>query len=246
MSLAAAFPDFAGLAAAGFPGVACPKPAIMMAMTARTGSTHLCALLARAADVGAPAELFNPRGVLGAEAGRRGVSSFAGYIESIAREPSETLLFKTSWQDFAPLAPHAGALFPNLRVVYLDRKDIIAQAVSLYRAVNSGLWHRRQGDTAPAPPPPAFDAARIEWWMEQLSAEKRAWEAFFEQAGLAPARLTYESFARDPASGVRAFAAAAGLVLRPGWEDAPGFERLADETSRDWIGRMRRHVFKMT
>jgi len=39
------FPDFYDLQARGFAGVKCDKPGLMIAMTARTGSSHLCAAL---------------------------------------------------------------------------------------------------------------------------------------------------------------------------------------------------------
>jgi hypothetical protein len=107
------FPRLRQLAESRFAGVSCAKLAIMIAMTARTGSTHLCAALQAAGEAGRPAEIFNPRGVAGVERQRRGVTLFAGYMRSFAAEPSPVFIFKTNWQDFTPFARDWHTLFPQ-------------------------------------------------------------------------------------------------------------------------------------
>jgi LPS sulfotransferase NodH len=242
------FPDLRQLADNRFAGVSCAKPTIMIAMTARTGSTHLCAALQAAGDVGRPGEIFNPRGVAAVERERRGVELFADYMRSFAAEPSPVFIFKTSWQDFAPFAQDWRALFPNLRVVYLDRKNLTAQAVSLYRAQISGTWHQpaalartQAGDLQHR-----FDLARICALMQELTNEKCAWEQFFGAEGLTPARLFYENFHNDVTQALRFLAQEMGLGLRADIPPGVGFDKLADALNHDWVERVQRHVLRMT
>ncbi len=242
------FPDLRQLAASHFAGAACAKPAVMLAMTARTGSTHLCAALQKAGDVGQPGEIFNPRGVAAAERQRRGVELFADYMRSFAAEPSPVFIFKTSWNDFAPFAQHWRSLFPNLRIVYLDRKNLAAQAVSLYRAQHSGTWHQPAAhprSLAPASPP-NFDLPRICALMRELSDEKRAWEQFFRAEALTPPRLFYENFQQDITQALRFLAQELSLPLNFETPPEPGFLKLADSTNHDWVERVQRHVLQMT
>ncbi len=245
----AAFPDLAALHANGFAGLSCEKPAVMIAMTPRTGSTHLCAALAQTEGVAPPAEIFNPRNwVVQAEMARRGVVLFADYVRSFNADSGPCFFFKTSWQDFSPFAAGYRQIFPNLRVVYLDRKDVIAQAVSLYRAAESGTWHVPRGDT-PAKEEATLDhlnLAHISTWLETIEAEKRGWKRFFAAEGMTPMRLFYEDFATDVTKAVAAIADFLGLPLNQEIGPEVGFQKLGDAVSEAWVERARRHVLRLT
>ena len=135
------FPDLAEMRGGQIATCRCDKPALMIAMTARTGSTHLCESLGAAADIGCPAELFNPRGVVQVEKKKRGVSSFSEYMTSVANDSGQYISFKASWIDFEPLVGIYRNIFPDMKIIYLNRLDVVAQAVSLVLASTSGRWH---------------------------------------------------------------------------------------------------------
>jgi LPS sulfotransferase NodH len=243
ISLADVFDDFEGLAAKGFAGLTCLKPTVMIAMTSRTGSTHLCAALAAAGDVGKPTEIFNPRGVAQHEKKIRKVDDFAAYIKSFQDEPSATFIFKTNFRDFARLAPHVGAIFPKSQIVYLDRHDVVAQAVSSFRARISGEWHRSVNKMAPPSDGlrPQFDLSAIREQMTELETDKARWERFFATSGYVPVRLFYEDFAADVRDALRILGPALGLPLRSVPAET-GLQRLADALSEEWIERVRRDL----
>ncbi len=238
--------DFDGLAAQNFAELACPKPVLMIAMTARTGSTHLCAAIEAAGETGAVGEIFNPRGPIEAGKHRYQVGLFDGYMRALYAASGRILAFKTAWVDFAPLAGGYNALFPELRVIYLNRKDEIAQAVSLYRALISQHWHRKTGAPAPAADALPFDLDHICRILENLQDEKRQWEAFFSRNHLQPARLNYEDFSSDIKTALQFVTAQTGLPLHMDMTADTGFEKLADRLSEDWVNRVRRHLWKMT
>lgn len=126
----------------------------MIAFTPRTGSTHLCAVLHQAGQQAEPNKVFSPRGSAGQERNRRGVRSFSDYIATFAAKPDVTFIFKTCWLDVASLASALTRIFPDLRLVYLLRRNDATQAVSAFRAELTGKWQRAPGD----PPPEVQEA----------------------------------------------------------------------------------------
>jgi LPS sulfotransferase NodH len=247
VGLETVFPDYEALRARDFAGLCCPKPTVMLAMTPRTGSTHLCAALHAAGLPFEPTEILNPRGPAGELAARRGAHSFAAYIESLAATPGPLFMFKTGWLDFAPHASAARRLFPDLRVVYLNRRNVAAQAVSDFRAKTFNLWHRRPGQPRPdaATLAQGFDPDEIMRLLRALEAEKQAWETWFTANGVAPLRLAYEEFEPDVNIALRILAAVLQLPLQrvpPG----TGLEKLADATSADWTERVMKRLFNMS
>jgi LPS sulfotransferase NodH len=205
MTISEHFQDFIEFQSSGFAGISCDKPVVMIAMTPRTGSSHLCAALQAAGDVG-------------------------------------------RWHDWAPLADGLKMLFPRLQLVYLDRRDVIAQAVSLFRAEITNHWARRPGEkvTQAEALDDKFDLRRIKHIVDNLVSEKTQWELYFAAQELTPARLFYESFVHDIGHALRFFTQHTGLDLKPEIAPDAGYEKLADRLSDEWVDRMRRHVLQMT
>jgi len=241
VQIADIFPDFETYRAAGFAGLSIDRPVVMIAMTPRTGSTHLCAALARAGAVGDPVECFSPRGGIGYVT-KGAAMGLADYIARLAASPGEAFLFKTCWYDFAPLAGGWRQLFPQLTIIYLDRRDIIAQALSFHIAKVTDHWHAPDGAPKAAP---HYDIAAIRANIEALLAEKRAWRAFFAREALDPPRLLYEDLAADLPSALRFIATHTGLTLDPHHHQTP-YRRLADDRSAAWLDRARREILNLS
>jgi trehalose 2-sulfotransferase len=248
------FPDFAALRANDFNGIACNAPAIMIAITPRTGSTHLCRALHLAGQRAEPNEIFNargneayPHGPVGMECARRGVSLFADYIASFARGPDPVFIFKTGWFDAAPLAPVLTSLFPALRVIYLDRRNIAAQAVSEFRAAISGTWHLRPGEAAPPfDPAGKFNLAQILSIIDRLEREKQSWESWFAAQKITPLRLDYRQIDSDINAVLRLIATDMNLPLRTGLPPGTGMKKLGDEVSAEWTEKVQKHIFNLS
>ena len=229
----------------------CAKPALMVAMTPRTGSTYLCAELAAAAGVyGVPDEIFNPRGVVQNIKTVWRVSTFADYVAAFSRQLGPYFIFKSSWHDFRVVAPLYRQMFPDLKIIYLDRLDIIAQAVSMFRAMTTRLWHKdRQGKLmgqveeygllSPQQIRASFDLARINAIIENLEQERRGWRGFFNAETLEPVRVSYEGFAEDVAAAVRYIGAALDLRLDGTGAPMVSYARLSDEINEEWVERVR-------
>lgn len=141
--------------------------------------------------------------------------------------------------DFPELC--ARAFGPTL-FIHLTREDRLAQAVSLVRAEQSGLWHVAADGSERQRTAPAgqlrFDAGRIAAVREALAAEDARWVALFAETGVRPVRIDYARLAAalpvvlaellgvlgcDPG-------AAAGVAVQTA--------KMADAVSADWVRRM--------
>ena len=115
-------------------------------------------------------------------------------------------------------------MFGPLRYVQVIRRDKVAQAVSLWTAIQTQAW--RDGDAA-ATAEPVYSAAAIAHLVEWLTLGERAWTAWLAHRD--PDVVVYEDFARDPSPTI---AALTGVPAPP----AP-LKRQANGRSAAWIER---------
>jgi len=88
--------------------------------------------------------------------------------------------------------------------VYIGRNDVYSQAVSMYFAETTDVWHRWEisAETDSAfTPRGAYDRARMLRYLENLMTERDCWQLFFNCYGITPIRLSYE----DAISGYPAY-----------------------------------------
>jgi LPS sulfotransferase NodH len=162
----------------------------------RSGSNLLCQYLASTARLGHPLEYDQPRlqidAILTIGATPNGVYAvklFASQFDAISR----TL----RWTD----------LLPNLHFVYLTRMDLLGQAISLARSLQSQQYRSTQQAQGTA----RYDAELIRAQLLTIIRERAQWEAYFARTGTEPLRIVYERFLQDPAKHVARVAALMGL-----------------------------------
>ena len=215
-------------------------------MTARTGSSHLCSGLSSVLPVGRPTELLNGRDNLRWEKQRRKVDTYEALLAQYFEESEEAVVFKTSWSDFIYFQDKIFLLFPNLKIVYLNRLDIEAQAVSLYKAIATGDWHdapsiRRAEPLSEEEIEKRFDLLRICHAIRSLEQEKQAWENFFFLQKLQPARVCYENFKGDLRHAVVIIASHLDLEQSKTAEVKSEFRVLSDDINESWLMRVRNY-----
>lgn len=160
--------------------------------------------------------------------------SFAFFIAQLDR------LFPGQQSD----AGRIEAAFGHTRFVYLTRQDKVAQAVSLLKARQTGLWHRNAdgSDLERVAPPkePRYDHDAIAASVAHLSALDASWQRWFADEGLRPLRVSYEDLALRPNTVL------ADVLIDLGHDpslaatvDVPT-AKLADAESVAWIDRYRR------
>jgi LPS sulfotransferase NodH len=234
------------------PRVEGPERAYLLASLPRAGSTHFSHVLWRTGCLGAPLEYLNfqPAGPYGFAAkstdlqqqlwrsvlrrrcspnGVFGLKAFAMQLEELQ-------------QSNAPLlADVLATILPRdrpKRVVYLRRRDRLAQAVSYARASLSGIWRKEQESA---------DADRIEYSQEALEAVDRGitfqegvWAEMFDDLRIEPLTLCHEDVLADPAAVARQVADYLEVPIDPSAAvEVPQIHKQSPQDTSEWIARYR-------
>jgi LPS sulfotransferase NodH len=129
--------------------------------------------------------------------------------------------------------------FPNPRFAYLRRLDRLRQAVSLLRAIQTGVFRQIQGVPYAAPNCGAgYDYEKILHYLGVGDYTHSHWEEFFRTTSADLRRVSYEDLVRDYDSTIR------GLFAFLGAQDAPvappRLERQSDRISEEFLMRFLR------
>ncbi len=240
----------------------------ILCTTPRTGSTLLCDLLAASGVAGAPDSFFmaDPDPVWARAwklPARQGLSAedharaYLGAVRDAGRAATPIFGLRLMRIDLAGVlrmidvahGPKAHdidrirAAFGETAFIHLRREDKLAQAISMIKAEQTGLWHvapdGREIERLSPARPPRYDAARIRDRIALLEREDAAWQAWFAREGIEPLRLTYEEVSADPARAVAGICTALSVTLPTTVTLSPETARLADTTSDAWARRYR-------
>ena len=236
--------------------------------TPRTGSTLLCGLLASTKAAGDPHSFYRRQDISDwAEEWNLPLPDTMNehdfeiaYFEAAIRAgKGGTPIFglRLMRENLDELSTILDRIFPNLpsdkarfekafgRVLYihLSRENKLAQAVSLIKAEQTGLWHIAPDGTEierVAPPQdPQYDFERIKRELTELEAYDAAWNIWFAGQGIAPLRVGYERLSTNPAATLASILEALGVPPPKAEDVTPGVAKLSDETSLDWMRRYR-------
>jgi LPS sulfotransferase NodH len=133
--------------------------------------------------------------------------------------------------------------FGKILYLHLSRDDKLAQAISLVKAEQTGLWHVAPDGTeierlAPAQDP-QYDFQRIRQEVMELESYDAAWNTWFEAQDIRPLRIGYERLSADPSATLMRICEALGVAVPDADAVKPGVAKLADATSLDWMRRYR-------
>ena len=182
-----------------------------------------------------------PNGVFGAKLLYRQLL----HLESLARqEPALAEL---------PLAEILDRLFPNLHLVWVTREDKVRQAISWFKARQTGIWGQDQGQSAPKlgrawrlgdeplqPGELAFDYDGIAALLRQAEAEDAAIGQFCTTSGAEPFRVVYEEFTPRYEETILALLRWLGVTPPPDLTlPNPRTVKLADDRTDEWVARFR-------
>ena len=177
----------------------------------RSGSNLLCQYLSSTGMLGNPLEYFNGSGrrllgypeypdepsrqidwILTAGAtpnGVYGLKAFPAQIEQIEKS--------IRWTE----------LLPGLKFVLLKRRDILGQALSAVRALQTEQWRA----SMPARGPAMYDGARIYQRLQFAARDYAWWDTFFARQAVVPTIIVYEDMLADPQAAVDRVADLFGL-----------------------------------
>ena len=237
--------------------------------TPRSGSTLLCEMLAASGVAGRPNSYFREQSFgywarewgVPHEGGTDTVAFDRAFLPAMIREGTNgTGIFglRLMWVSVAEASRRLDRLFGGSAAVterleqafgpplyiHLSRRDKVAQAVSLVRAEQSGLWHLAadgsvlEGDETIRPN--SYDGRRIGELVSELESDGVAWDGFFKARGIEPVRLVYETMTADPQSALATVLAALGRDPALAQSVPVPTSKMGGTTSREWAERFRR------
>jgi LPS sulfotransferase NodH len=135
-----------------------------------------------------------------------------------------------------PLPSHGPieAYLPGVRYVHLTRRDKMAQAISLYRALASGVWLRRDGDPEPTPDA-TLDPLAVERLERRLRENEWRWIDYFGRSRVQPLTIAYEDLSADYAGTIRRVLEFLDLPEARSVEvEQSSLQRQSDGLSKEW------------
>lgn len=201
----------------------------------RGGSNLLCEYLTSTGVLGRPLEYFNA-------AGRR-MFGDPGFPEEPEKQIDRILTsgatdngiyglkISPGQFDVAAKAIPWTTMLPDLAFVALRRRDLLGQAISMARAVQTGQWR----STMAAKTAPAYDGERIRECLRMVTRDYVRWDMYFARNGIDPLVLVYEDLVADPQSEVDKVARLFGLGGRaPVKMELTELEIQRDAITEDW------------
>jgi LPS sulfotransferase NodH/ribosome modulation factor len=176
--------------------------------SARSGSTWLDSVLSATQRLGFPREYLNPALVrqTAAELDARTPEDLIAMLRRAKQSPNGVFGLKARAIDITLFGANLfAAAFAEPGIFFhLWRDNLVAQAVSLYRAVSSRRYHSNSPSTVTEPPP--FDAAALLNWLRHVAATENDNVMLLQQHGIAARHLVYERITADRLGTVRQFA----------------------------------------
>lgn len=100
---------------------------------------------------------------------------------------------------------------PKLSFIHLRRQDLVGQAISFVRAVQTSQWNSVSGRQNE----PNYNRRAISDRLVALAKNEARWRYYFARTGLKPLHMIYEEVAADPQAAVAAVADLVGLSPAP-------------------------------
>lgn len=131
--------------------------------------------------------------------------------------------------------------FPNCsKHIYMTRRNKVRLAVSWWRAIVSGEWHRTYGEK-----PQEHDIAdkynfeAINHLIFQSTMCEAAMEDFFSESDIIPLTIVYEDFIQDYEGTVIQVLELLGIPTANIEVAPPALDKLADDVAEQWVQRFR-------
>ena len=233
----------------------------LICATPRSGSTLLCGLLNSSGVAGHPASYFNSKSLhdyagdwriarprdgrideafvrAARTAGKTSNGVFGGRIMA------ETLPELIGGLTAAASTPAAtdlellSAQFGRLEFVHLRRRDVVAQAVSWARSLQTHFWHPGEA-VLPGGQDPHYDEELIGRLVTTIERVEADWAAWFTSHSVTPCEVTYEELAADPLHTAQKVLDYLGLNIPPDRQLVVGHQRQADQLNADWIAKFK-------
>jgi trehalose 2-sulfotransferase len=219
------------------------KRSYVVASSFRSGSTLLCSKLWQTGVLGAPWEYLNDNFELGDLMRRFKATTPAEYLERLlACRTSSNGVFglKAHFQHFEAGLARFPTLLERLRkptFIYINRRDKLAQAVSMAKAFQTKAWTSLVNADRGAL---RYDKDHIARCLEEIETQRRDWLRWFETNNVTPFVVNYEELIEDCEDIVSDIVELLGVERDPPDEvRLPCIEKQGDAVNEEWASQFR-------
>lgn len=190
-----------------------------IAFTARSGSTFLTHEISAASVLSRPEEWFNYSNAKKSEF--KGSCAFSDYFKTAlnASSPHHGIFgCEINWLQLTALSTIVDPqeLFEEkIRWFYLRRRNVVSQAISLYFADKTGVFHSYQSTEASKVriEELMYDADAIKKQVREFVRQEKCFNQWFSDINVTPVSIFYEDVIRCPRDSVMLFANVLGVKL---------------------------------
>ena len=215
----------------------------LLCILPRSGSTFLTHLLKDNVHYGYPNEWFNYDSIK-SELDPYKISEFARYLDHIwkAYSSSEGLFgLQLSYPQFnylREIIPLEGVLGQGFRWFYLARENIVLQAISLYIAHQTNVYHRYIFDKESEDIPDViYNEDEIRKLIDYIVILEGEFERLFQARGIEPIRLTYEGMMENKKKTMMLFRNILGVGHEVIVDDTAAVKKLNNEINKEFEER---------
>lgn len=214
----------------------------IIATTSRSGSTHLCRMLTSTRALGEPAEYYNVRVKPQRMKLWNAANDLDYFRQMLLRTSTDNNVcgVKVATLAFENMRRELGPVFELLRpkYIWLRRRDTLRQAISLYRANETDIWHWHTHQAKPQAVP-RYDPRRIRQCQRQIENANESWADWFTSEQCQPLKLWYEDVTADPHKVVEQISAHLGIKNVPLRAIKSDLKIMRDETTESWVEKLR-------
>ena len=225
--------------------------------TPRSGSTLLCRALESTDLAGYPKEYFSPEGKRWSrESATTAPSAYVASLLAKQATPNGVFGAKISWRQLllfeqacrrepryreTPLPDILSDLFPSLRYLRITRRDKVRQAISYWKALQTGVWGKAAAADGSGSASAAFDYDALSDLVRLLQEHEAGIDGFVSRSNLSPFTIVYEDLVDSYRETVTAALAHLGIDVPSGLVlPEPRTARLADDETEAWVGEYAR------
>ena len=223
-----------------------PRSRFLIAITPRSGSSYLCDVMTKIKLFGVPGEMINQQfipEIIKKIPGRTAEE----YIRNVIRcrkTKNGISGLKASWFQFRGFTETMDdhSYMSGFKYIYLTRRDLAAQAISLYKATETSVFHTNVQHSEEAITKLRsleYDYEKIKEWYVHIDRQEKGWQKYFFKNRIFPLCITYEEIDDDVFGVIKRIATFVGVdpnnVRMP--EESSVFERIRDQRNVEWAHR---------
>lgn len=184
------------------------ESSLVIASTGRSGSHFLGHILSDTGLIGSPFEYYHPQNIKEwhRRLGTNNVDELTCKLKEI-RTSELTGIFSTklhySQFKFLGESPEFFESLGNTRFIYIKRKDVLGQAISMVIARQTGQWISDQTANNISP---VYSFDEINYELKNILIDNASWEHYFNTNGIVPCEIIFEDLLRDTELEIRKIA----------------------------------------